>query len=77
MKQFTAQRTLRSAYIGRSPIYGACVNCKMPYLHDPTHPLAGKPAKSKYPYCFNCLQKNAQDPYFKAWLLKLFPPPVK
>lgn len=66
------QATLRSKYIAPTAIYTACVNCKNPFLHGANHWQAGKPTKSKYPYCMNCLQRNAQDPGFVKWLKKLF-----
>lgn len=72
MRRFIANRPIRNAYIAPTAIYGQCVNCKQPFTHGPAHEAAGKPAKSKYPYCHACLLKNAQDPSFVAWLRKIF-----
>ena len=72
VKKFTAQKSLRSAYIGKYPVYKSCADCLAQFFHNPTHPLAGKPALSKFPYCLPCLKRNAADPDFVKWLKELF-----
>ncbi len=77
MKQFYPGTTLRSKYIADYPVYRGCLNCNSQFVHSKSHPQAGEPAKSKYPYCMKCLRKNAQDPGFVTFIKKLFVLPTK